>query len=146
MPTRACATPLSPNTLFLFHSADYSEVHHAAACLIFHSFVFLNSVALYGCSIVCFFNSPVDHLGCSQAQAEQLSAPVLAYPETIMYISQGCPGNGTSVSVCVCVCVCVTEILLAWNLVKHNQLHISERIYHVYLPTGQLLDIPFKIN
>ena len=50
------------------------------------------------------------------------------------------------VCVCVCVCVCVTEILLAWNLVKHNQLHISERIYHVYLPTGQLLDIPFKIN
>lgn len=27
---------------------------HAAACLILHSFVFLNSVALYGCFTVCF--------------------------------------------------------------------------------------------
>ena len=40
----------------------------------------------------------------------------------------------------------MTEILLAWNFGKHNQLHISERIQHIYLPTGQLLDIPSKIN
>ena len=38
------------------------------------------------------------------------------------------------------------EMLSVWTLVKHNPPHISERIYHIYLPTGQLLDRPLKIN
>ena len=43
-----------------------------------------------------FFNSPVEHLGCSQAQAKQLPALVLVYKEIVMYISQGSPGNRTN--------------------------------------------------
>ena len=55
------------------------------------------------------FSSPVEHVGCSQAQAKQPFAPVHVYKELIMYISQGSPENRTNgcVYVYMYIYVCV---------------------------------------